>query len=69
MHRYRFRRDILTLEELAEYLHCHPSTIRQLVNKGRIQGLRLEEGRLLKTVEFEGWCFPAPGKPKKSGLA
>jgi excisionase family DNA binding protein len=35
------RDEIVTLRQLANYLHCHPSTIYWLVKNGQIPAFRL----------------------------
>ena len=58
---------ILTVEDLADYLECEPSTIYRLLDKGRGLGLRLEEGWPLKTEEFDpGYSLAARCRAKKS---
>ena len=63
-------REILTIEDLANYLGCQPSTIYRLADKRQLHGLRLEGRWLFKTDEFnQGYFLAAPGRAKKSGSA
>jgi excisionase family DNA binding protein len=35
------RTRLLTLREVADYLHVHPGTVYRLVKKGQLRGLRV----------------------------
>jgi excisionase family DNA binding protein len=35
------KKEIVTIRELASYLHCHPSTIYRLAKNGQIPAFRL----------------------------
>jgi excisionase family DNA binding protein len=45
--------EILTVKGLARYLHCHPSTVYRLVNRGDIPGFRLGGGWRFKLDEID----------------
>jgi excisionase family DNA binding protein len=49
-------REIVTVKDLAKYLHCHQSTIYRLVKRGEIPGFRLGGGWRFKIDEIDRWC-------------
>ncbi len=49
------RREILTVQELADYLHCHESTIYRLVNDGRIPAFKLGATWRFKLDIIDRW--------------
>jgi excisionase family DNA binding protein len=49
-------REIVTVKGLAGYLHCHPSTVYRLVNRGDIPGFRLGGGWRFKIADIDQWC-------------
>lgn len=59
---------LLTLREVADYLHVHPGTVYRLVKKGQLHGLRVgRDFRFdIRVVEdFIGNGGTAPGEPQK----
>ncbi len=55
MPKTEMRRQILTVKDLAEYLHCHQSTIYRLANRGDIPAFRLGGAWRFKTDEIDRW--------------
>jgi excisionase family DNA binding protein len=49
-------REIVKVKDLAEYLHCHQSTIYRLAKRGEIPGFRLGGGWRFKIDEIDRWC-------------
>lgn len=49
-------KEIVTVKDLAKYLHCHQSTIYRLVKRGDIPGFRLGGGWRFKIDEIDRWC-------------
>jgi len=59
---------LLTLREVADYLHVHPGTVYRLVKKGQLHGLRVgRDFRFdIRVVEdFIGHGGTAPGESHK----
>ncbi len=54
-------KEIVTVKDLAKYLHCHQSTIYRLVKRGEIPGFRLGGGWRFKIDEIDRWCRRAAG--------
>jgi len=51
MSQYMMRAEVLTLEEVADYLRLSPAVIEQQATKGNIPGRRIEDTwRFLKTA-------------------
>ncbi len=49
------RREILTVRDVAAYLHCHYSTIYRLANDGRIPAFKLGGGWRFKLDAIDRW--------------
>jgi excisionase family DNA binding protein len=48
--------EILTLAEAAEYLRCHPGTVRRLINAVRgIPSFRLGSAIRIKRADLDEW--------------
>ena len=47
--------EILTLKELARYLHCHTSTLYRLVKTGEIPHFRLGSDFRFRTSTIDEW--------------
>ena len=47
---------IVTVRDLARYLHCHQTTIYRLAKNGQIPGFRLGGGWRFKIDEIDRWC-------------
>ena len=48
--------EVATVEEVANYLHCHPSTIRRLLKRHEIPGFRVGKRWRFKIDEIDAWC-------------
>jgi excisionase family DNA binding protein len=48
-------REILTVQDIAKYLHCHQSTIYRLANRGEIPAFRLGGGWRFKVEQIDRW--------------
>jgi excisionase family DNA binding protein len=48
-------REILTVKDIAKYLHCHQTTIYRLANRGQIPAFRLGGGWRFKIGEIDRW--------------
>jgi excisionase family DNA binding protein len=62
-------KQIVTVRDLARYLHCHQSTIYRLVNRGQIPGFRLGGGWRFKIDDIDHWCRRAAVNRGSSGSA
>jgi excisionase family DNA binding protein len=60
-------KEIVTVKDLAKYLHCHQSTIYRLVKRGEIPGFRLGGGWRFKIDEIDRWCRRATGGERSGG--
>ena len=49
-------KEIVTVRDLAKYLHCHQSTIYRLAKSGGIPAFRLGGGWRFKSGEIDRWC-------------
>jgi excisionase family DNA binding protein len=49
------RTRLLTLREVADYLHVHPGTVYRLVKKGELQGLRVGRDFRFDLRVVEDW--------------
>ena len=47
--------EIMTLSEVAKYLHCHASTLYRLVTRGEIKGFRLGSDWRFRGEDIELW--------------
>jgi excisionase family DNA binding protein len=54
---------VMTLRDVADYLHCHYSTVYHLCHERKIPGFRLGgEWRFLKS-EIDEWIAKGGGRP------
>ncbi len=53
--------EILTLNMLADYLHCHPSTLYRLVRQDKIPHFRLGGGFRFKKAAIDEWMQSGGG--------
>jgi len=60
-----FDRAILTLHEVADYLHCDYTTIFRLVRTGQLSGFRVGGSWRVRRVALDKWM--AAGGSKVSG--
>lgn len=44
--------DLMTIKEVAEYLGCHPQTVRNMESSGKIKAIRFGSGQR-KMVRFK----------------
>lgn len=49
------RNRLMTLREVADYLHVHPGTVYRLVKKGELQGLRVGRDFRFDLRVVEDW--------------
>lgn len=49
------RHDILTITELADELHCHPSTVTRLAQKGDLPAFRVGASWRFSRAAIEKW--------------
>ncbi len=49
-------KQIVTVRDLARYLHCHQSTIYRLVKRREIPGFRLGGSWRFKIDDIDDWC-------------
>jgi len=47
--------DVMTVREVAEYLHCHVSTIYRLVKVGGIPAFKVSDDWQFLTAEIDRW--------------
>jgi len=58
-------RPIMTVDEVAEYLHCHSSTIYRLLKKGEIPGaFRVGGDWRVNSDKFHEWIERTTNIPK-----
>jgi excisionase family DNA binding protein len=50
-------KEILTVRDIARYLHCHQSTIYRLANRGEIPAFRLGGGWRFKIDQIDRWML------------
>jgi excisionase family DNA binding protein len=48
-------KEIVTVRDLASYLHCHQSTIYRLAKRGQIPAFRLGGGWRFKIGDINRW--------------
>jgi excisionase family DNA binding protein len=48
-------KEIVTVRDLANYLHCHQSTIYRLAKRGEIPAFRLGGGWRFKISDINRW--------------
>lgn len=53
------RREILTVREVADYLHCHQTTIYRLIRTGQIPAFRLIGSWRFKLDAIDHWMQQA----------
>jgi len=47
--------DIMTVRELAEFLHCHPSTIYRLLQQGKLPGFKVGSDWRFSREAIDRW--------------
>ncbi|HLH78373.1 MAG TPA: helix-turn-helix domain-containing protein [Candidatus Binataceae bacterium] len=48
--------EIMTVRELSEYLHCHPSTVYRMLSKGELPGFKVGGDWRFRLGDIETWC-------------
>jgi putative molybdopterin biosynthesis protein len=56
----------MTLEEVAQLLRCHPSTIYRLVKHGKIPAFRVGADWRFDAEQIDDWRFAIQVKPTES---
>lgn len=57
--------DILTLKDLCDLLHVHPSTVYRLIKKGKIPSFRIGSDWRFRRDQIERWMAEATtGSPQ-----
>jgi len=62
--------EIMTLQDAAEYLNCHPVTVHRLLARGELRAFRLGSGWRFRREDIDTWIAeyevkPDQGKPRK----
>jgi len=65
--------DIMTIQEVAEYLACHPVTVRGLVADGELPAIRLGSSWRFRREDVDRWIEKretaaaeiGPGPPRR----
>ena len=52
---WNMRTRLLTLREVADYLHVHPGTVYRLVKRGQLQGVRVGRDFRFDIRVVEDW--------------
>jgi excisionase family DNA binding protein len=60
------RPEVMTLLDVAEYLHCHPTTIYRLVHSGGLPTFRLGGGWRVMRENLDKWIASVGGRPLAS---
>ena len=60
--------DIMTLHEVADYLHCHYTTIFRLVHAGELPGFRLGGSWRFRRAQIDEWMVGQHGSGAGSGI-
>ena len=47
--------DIMTIQEVAEYLNCHPVTVRLLLAQGELRAFRLGSNWRFRREDIDRW--------------
>ena len=61
--------ELLTLENVAEYLHLHRTTIHRMVNRKQLQGFKLGGEWRFDPESIERWRAVAEQNVKRAGSA
>ncbi len=59
--------EIMTLQQVAEYLLCHPSTIYRLLKNHRIPALRLGSDWRFRRSDIDKWIRDSQMNPEDAG--
>ena len=61
---------LVTIEEAAEHISCHPTTIRRMVQRGEIPALKIGRQYRVRMSDLEPeFQAPAPSAKKTAGRA
>ncbi len=55
-------REVMTLQRVADYLHCHYSTASRLPHRGDIPSFRLGGGRRFLKSDVDEWIANGGGR-------
>jgi excisionase family DNA binding protein len=55
--------EIMTLQGVARYLHCHYTTVKRLVHAGGLPVFRLGSDSRIMRADLEKWIAAGGGKP------
>jgi excisionase family DNA binding protein len=55
--------EIMTLGDLAEYLHCHRSTVLRLIKHGELKGFRLGTDWRFRREDVDLWISGRQTRP------
>jgi len=58
--------EIMTVSSLADYLHCHTTTVYRLLRQGKIPGFRIGSDWRFERAEIDKWI--AKGGGSATGL-
>lgn len=61
--------EIMTVRDLSEYLHCHPSTIYRMLAKGELPGFKVGGDWRFRVEDIDKWCKKMSFWPKVDALA
>ena len=59
------KEEILTAEEVAEYLRIHPYTVRRLVRAGKLPGFKVGGQWRFRKDEIDSWSKTSVNKTRK----
>jgi excisionase family DNA binding protein len=59
-------RPIMTLKELAEYLHVHQTTLYKMIRLGEIPSFKIGSDHRFRRDEIEEWIAEKQLRPKRS---
>jgi excisionase family DNA binding protein len=57
---------VMNLQEVADYLHCHYSTVYRLIRRGRLPVFRLGRDYRFLRSEIDNWIVKATMAESKS---
>jgi excisionase family DNA binding protein len=62
--------EIMTLQDVAEYLNCHPITVHRLLDHGELRAFRLGSNWRFRRADIDQWIAgyevkSDQGKPRK----
>jgi excisionase family DNA binding protein len=60
--------EIMTVRDLSDYLHCHPSTIYRMLAKGELPGFKVGGDWRFRIDDIDRWCKKMSFWPKSEWL-